>query len=265
MTQIPDQQFAPVVFLDTNAVHYSKLVLTFGGAQGLNVLEEDWEVVQAQLEQADLGKPAIPSYEKGFWILRYLHRRSEEPGTGFYYSPITQLELLCGSLRGAAIKKAANSGVPNRWYVRVDEKEVGQYLEPDGYTQVKSEQQEVNRQFEAVDIALSEHPVEHDVWGLAQRLLENIFVDVQDCLVYSSALLLQANELITTDGYLGRIVNRVFNPGSAPPELIERFRIVRSALVEWLVQVNGWSMEDVILPEQRTVKQMKQFVGGGTA
>jgi hypothetical protein len=264
VTQLPGSSYVPVVFLDTNAVHFAKLTLSFGTAKNVDVLAVEWDKVRTELENHTVGPAAIESYEKGFWTLRYLHKRSTEP-VKFYYSPVTRLELLCGSLRGEAIKKAVQSGVPNRWYSRLEEKDIRLHLEPHGYTQVTSEHQNVDQQFDTIGIILTEQELDRDVWRIARALLESIFVDVQDCLVFASAFLLQANELLTIDGYLRELVRWTQNPGSANADFISRFTTVRTALVDVYAELSGWDKAKVILPEARSVQQMKQFLAGGAS
>lgn len=261
MTELTSATFAPVVFLDTNAAHYCKLMLTCASAQNIDVFSEQWDSVRERLNAANLGPAAVRSYENGFWILRYLRQRINESAEVFY-SPITGLELRCGSLRGEAVRRAANAGVPNRWYSRMEELEVCLQLEPSGYEQVKAELEGIEQQFDGAGIVLNEQELDREVWQIARTLLENVFVDVQDCLVYASAFLRQANEIITSNGYLKRLVACTRNPGSAQPELVNRFTIVKQTLVQWYVQMSGWSEDKVILPEPRTVAEIKQILGG---
>ena len=51
-----------------------------------------------------------------------------------------------------------------------------------------------------------------EVWGIARTVLSVIYLDVCDCLIFSSALVDEADEIISFDGYFRFIVNKVKNP-----------------------------------------------------
>ncbi|MFC1597544.1 hypothetical protein ACFL5Q_06365 [Planctomycetota bacterium] len=262
MTENGSQEYTSVIFLDTNVVHCSKLVLAFAEIHGLDVLTADLDSFKQEL--ADKGVGAVDDYVKGYWILRYLKERTDERSV-LLYSPITQLELLCGSLRGEAIKRAVNVGVPNRWFSRVTENEIRGHLEPDGYTQVQAEQTDAESRFGSAGITLDARPVDREVWQLAHTVMENVFIDVQDCVVYSSALVSQSSELITLDGYLRSTVGYTSNPGSAPDPLKQRFQSVKSALVRTYAAIAGCNEDEVTLPDKKGIREIKSFLNGEAA
>jgi len=250
---------APVVFLDTNAVHYATLALSFASVHGVDLATVDIAAFKATVKAQRLG--AEEYYEKGAWIIRYLIRRSGE-NAEYYYSPVTGLELLCGGLRGEAVKRAANIGVPNRWFTRLSEDEICTHLEPDGYAHVQTQRTNVETLFQAVGITLNERQLNFEVWQLARTIMENIFIDVQDCVIYASALAAQANELITTDGFVYKTACYASNPGSARPALAGRFRTVRDALISVCSQVSGWPPDKVLIPKAVSTKQIKKYLDG---
>ncbi|MCX7428732.1 MAG: hypothetical protein NTW96_24285 [Planctomycetia bacterium] len=148
---------APVVFLDTNALHYAALALSFAAAHGLDLATADVAAVGAAVQSKGLG--AKKYYEKGTWIIRYLLRRASD-NAEYYYSPVTGLELLCGDLKGEAITRAAGIGVPNRWFSHIPEEEFRMHLEPDGYTCVETRRTNVDALFQAVGITLNERQLD---------------------------------------------------------------------------------------------------------
>lgn len=252
----------PVVFLDTNAVHYSKITLALGAARTFDVLAEDVDAFRDQLREWGVG--AVDHYENGYWIIRYLARRCEQ-GADLLYSPMTQLELLCGSLKGEAIKRAVNVGVPNRWFSRIAESEIRDHLEPDGYGEVGARQAGIDELFDEANITLSAPPLNSEVWQLAQAVMENVFIDVQDCVVYASALVNQADALVTTDGYLSDTVCWTRNPGSARDSLKERFQSLKDALISAYAAMTGCEESNVVFPEEIGIRKMKQFLNGASA
>ena len=249
---------APIIFLDTNAVHYATLALSFGSKYTFDIVTQTAANMRAALQSQ--GLTAWERYVDGARIVRYLCRRSEEEAAELYYSPVTGLEILCGGLRGEAIKRAAQVGVPHRWFSRMEEKEIRTCLEPDGYTQVHALQSNVGGLFDAVGVTLSEWQIDPDVWRLARALMENVFVDVQDCLVYASAIIAQANELITVDSYLHKTVNWTSNPGAAPPEFALRFTSLRTTIRNTCAAIKGWDVENVVIPVQVGKADIKQFL-----
>lgn len=60
-----------------------------------------------------------------------------------------------------------------------------------------------------------------------------------DCLVYASALLARASELLTGDAYLARVARGIQNPGGAEPELKAQFQtasgMIRADLAAFLM------------------------------
>lgn len=257
----PATASATVVFLDTNAVHYATLALAFGAKYHFDVLNQTAANTKAALQAK--GITAWDRYVNGACIVRYLNQRFLNTSAEFYYSPITGLELLCGGLRGEAVKRAANIGVPHRWFSRMEEKEIRTCLESDGYDEVQHHHADIVTLFGDVGITLNEKAIDAEVWSLARSLLENIFVDVQDCLVYASAIVTQADELITADSYLQDTVRCTNNPGAAPAELTARFKSVKDAIVKSCVTKWGWEPNKVIVPVQVGLKDIRQHLSEG--
>ena len=252
---------APVIFLDTNAVHHATLALSFGSENSFDVLARSSEDMKATLQAR--GTTASDRYVDGARIVRYLSQRFQEAAAVFYFSPLTGLELLCGALRGEAIKRAAQVGVPNRWFFRMDEKEIRICLEPNGYTQAQVHQSNVEELFDGVGLTLTEQLVNQEVFALARALMENVFVNVQDCLVYASAVIAQASELITGDRYFRETICWTNNPGAAPRELGARFTSLRTAVRSTCAEILGWDVENadkVVVPLQVGIADIKRLL-----
>jgi len=251
---------APVIFLDTNAVHYATLALSFASTHGFDLIGGDADTLRCAIRAEGLG--AEDSYVNGAWIVRYLSRRCADSAE-FFYSPVTGLELLCGGLKGEAVRRAAKTAVPYRWYTHVGAEAVREYLEPDGYEVIQSQGANVVNMFDSLDITLNEQEMNGDVWRLARGLMENLFIDVQDCLVYASALVARADELLTADGSFRKFADHTSNPRGAPPAFGARFRTVRNALINSCAQVFGLLPEQVLIPKGIWIPQIRQSIGGG--
>jgi hypothetical protein len=259
VTDTGDHAFRSVVLLDTNAVHYATLALTFSNENGVDLFAVDCPAFEKCLSSAKLGAKAAYDYRNGYFVIRYVQKLLST-SADVYFSPITALELLCGSLRGEAIKRAATGGVPNRWYSRIEEDEVRQQLEPDGYDRIAVENSGIEQQFNHAGIAIIQHQPDREVWEISRVILENIFIDVQDCLVYASAICLQASEIVTWDGYLGDIVEWTRNPGSARSGLTTRFSTLQKAVTDRCAEIMGWDADDVVLPQRQHIKGIEKLL-----
>lgn len=257
----PVETPAPVIFLDTNALHYATLALSFAAVHGIDLGTEDVANFKTTVKAQGVG--AEDYFEKGAWTVRYLISRCAENAV-YYYSPLTRLELLCGGLRGEAIKHAASVGVPNRWFNRIPEDEVCLHLEPNGYAFVQTHHTNVEASFQAAGVAVNELPLDADVWQLAKALMENVFIDVQDCVIYASAMCAQANELITFDGFVRKTACYACNPGGAPQGLVSRYHTVRDALTNVFSQAFGWPSNKVIVPTPVGMQHIKQSLSGSS-
>jgi len=255
-------EFAPVIFLDTNAVHQAVLTVSFCEEHNLDIATIDRTLFEQEVKDQGLVHTAT-CYKNGYYVLRYLLKRIQyEPDTEFWYSPMTRLELLCGGLRGEAIVSASKARVPNRWYSRLDEKEIRQYLEPSGYESVSQKEGANSELLERVGVTLQEATGNREVLNCAAELLQAVFVDVQDCVVYASAFELQVDEFISLDQYVNSIAEWISNPGSASADLQSRFQTAKSRMIKWGADVMFWQESDVKFPKVVKTKQMQSFVEG---
>ena len=106
--QQPAPNPAPIIFLDTNAVHYATLALSFGQLHAFDVVGESSADMRAALQVN--GITAEGRYVDGARVVRYLCRRFQDDAAEFYFSPVTSLELLCGGLRGECVKRGTSGG-----------------------------------------------------------------------------------------------------------------------------------------------------------
>lgn len=202
------------LFLDTNAVHMGRLYLDLARSKGI---PKDAEVETAKTLLKDLVPKgqALKSYEAGLRVVYYLRSRQDSPQ--IEYAPVTRLELLCGLLRGQAMLAAAHETIPNRMWNRLDEFEILERLDPDNYEKT-ADIGDITETFADYGITVNESDPKRmpEVWDLSRHLLGCVYLDVGDCVVYASALLAQADELLTKDEYFRTVVNGVRNPNGNP-------------------------------------------------
>ena len=108
-----------VVYLDTNSLHYLDLFLQFIRAEGLTVEDVESGELATQLEQVEeVGYRT--SLQKGCRIISFVLQEDEQ----VEFSQVSNIELLCGRVRGAVIENAAKQGIPDRMWSRIGEHEI---------------------------------------------------------------------------------------------------------------------------------------------
>jgi hypothetical protein len=252
VTEIPATLQQPLLFLDTNAVHHARLYLGFARQHDLPPVGGSTGDPAAELKKA-FGQrgQTLRSFDTGRKIVTYLQDRHDS-GARIEYSPVTRLELVCGLLRGRAVLDAANEGIPHRMWNRIDEHEVFHRLSVKDYTEIQTDAEGLEELFQVGGIRLVETDPRRmsEVWRLAQLLLGVVFLDVGDSAVYASSLLAEADELLTTNGYLHWIANAIENPGGIQePEEQTYFHQARSKLVQLVSQAIGIEVSEVHLPK----------------
>jgi len=226
---------APLLFLDTNVMHFARLYLCFAQKHDLPPLGSSQQDPDEILEGTYRGRTRVfQNHVAGRKIVEYLRGRCES-GARVEFSPMSQLELVCGLLRGRAVLDAADEGIPSRMWNRMDEDEILDRLRTDTYDEVQRDTGEIEDQFLAAGIILHETDPQRtrEIWSVSRRLLGLVFLDTSDCAVYASALLAEADELLTADVYFRGIVNRLANPAGIPdPESKKRFEQARELLIK---------------------------------
>lgn len=245
----------PVLFLDTNSIHYARLLLAFCENHGLNAFEDEFPVVEHKLQEQ--GIHSANYHRSGYWTTRYLRDWCDKDGQ-IIYSPISRLELQCNQLRAVALLRAAGVDVPYRWFSRFEEREIRTHLGVDGYQVAHDDHMALERLFSDAGITISECPFDEDTWRMAQSILRSVFVDVQDAIIYASAIMEQANAVVTGDNYLGETIAYAENPGGAAQGLNELFETVREQLLESYREITGAVSPEPMLPVRTTFRDMEQ-------
>ncbi len=205
--------FQKVAFLDTNTLHYLGLYLDY--AQKLKLFpfgKTDAEVAAACLGREDQNEVTV-SRRRGFTVIETSLKRSLR----IEYTPVSELELLVGRIKGEAIKKAAEEGIPDRIYSRFYEDEIRQRTTTPELTQIKKRVENLATALAKLGVAKSEEdPYSvRDVMQLAKGINGLIYIEAMDSLIYASALLAGADYLFTSDRHFKEVVNGI---GDAAPK-----------------------------------------------
>lgn len=236
------------LFLDTNAVHFARLYIIFAKEHSLPPVGDSADDPKDKIKQTFSGGTQN-SYQNGRRLVDYLLQRSEDDWR-IEYSPVAQLELASGLLRGKAMLEAASEGFTHRMWNRMDEREILDRLSPEHFAEVAEAISKLGAEFQSVGIDLIKaDPNEmSEVWTLASQVIGVTFLDLGDCAVYASALLAEADEILTNDGYFREIVSNLENPGGAKPHQKEYFQEASRRLKKILVDAISVSDAEVKLP-----------------
>ncbi len=244
----------PVLFLDTNAFHYMRLYLGLVRKYKLRPIGKSTKDPDQVIRNEFKGR-AQDNVKQGRQIVEFLRSKCES-GARVVYSPITCLELVAGLLRGKAIISAAREGTPQRMWNRIDEREILARLDEAAYRAAKGAAETCEVACEAYGIAVNRaDPTRmRDVWILAEKMLEYVFLDAGDSLVFASSLLEMADEVITYDRYLRSIITSIQNPGGARPEERDYFKRIRPDLVRLVAKATALQTSEVRLPRVSKVR-----------
>ncbi len=202
-------EFSSVIFLDTNALHFARLYLEAAEEQGMPPFGN--KGIDVGLGDR-MGKRTKENIKKGYKTIAHLQTKSID-GARVLFAPIAALEVVCGQLRSKAILSAAEEGIPSRWWNRFGEEEIRTRLEKGDYEDVGDLINNVREGFERTGISIINMDKSRiqEVWGIARTVLSGIYLDVCDCLIFSSALVDEADEIISFDGYFRFIVIKLGN------------------------------------------------------
>lgn len=201
---------SPVIFLDTNALHFTRLYLEAAEEHGLPPFGN--KGIDVGLGD-QMGERTKKNIKKGYKTIAYLQAKSIDEAR-VIFPPIVALEVACGILRSKAILSAADEGIPSRWWNRFDEVEILSRLRKDHYDAVEGVFENLKEGFERAGISFlqMDNKKMSDVWKIARSLLRCVYLSVNDCILFSSALVEMADEIISFDDYLSGIINKVKDP-----------------------------------------------------
>lgn len=237
--------------MDTNSVHYLRLYLELAKEHDLPPYGTGSGDITNDLKQfGKSSKKVLSSYKKGHSLLEELKKRSDA-GWRIHYSRFTRFELSCGALRAKAIEDALNEKMPSRWWGRFEEIEILDRLERTQYETVGRDIDQIETLFDSAGIVLTEFSVRfEEVFQMAKVLLDSVFLEVADCIVYACALVSEAEEFWTADGYLRTIVERIEDP-TMDPDRQQDFEAISTRVKDALAHIIRIDVSQVHLPKAK--------------
>ncbi len=215
--------FRPTIFLDTNALHYMSSYLRWAQRKNLPPFQSGvtFEQVRNTLRQ-HMPKSIADLLLHGAKTLAFLQQQVNDQDAAIYTSRFAKAEVIYGVLEGQAHARLAREGLPYRMRQRMGvlSELVSMYLDSQDYQQVVGEWDDfLDRLKNNGHITVSYVEDEEDfsrIAEVAEFLQSRIFMDVVDSWMYACALVMQAEEIITFDGYFKRVINRLHNPQGDP-------------------------------------------------
>lgn len=241
-------QTRPVVFLDTNILHFGRLYLglaqknkfpPFGETTDVEIEKHIRSFVRRQRDNCLAG-----------WRLTTFLRDQSNQDANVYYSPITLLEIYSGLLHGRAIENAAQEGITERMWSGISDSEIHGRLSADSYKLVREMCESIEVAYQQAGVTLTPIRKEEDaadVWTLAQIIAGLVYLSAADCIVYASAIVVQAGRLLTIDGHLRTVANYLLNPGGSTD--IPYYQDAQDKIKQAFANIIGISKEDVALPD----------------
>ena len=215
-----------VVFLDTNALHYMHLYLTFASDENLYPFcPHDGSADEARQHLRTVASGNLrSSLSKGLEAIVDLSTTDSQ----VEYSPVSELELIAGRARGRAIVKTATEGIPDRMWTRFHGEEISSRLNTEDLVEIGANIASLSTLLDeaGVQATVSDPDRVSDVFDLAKRVGSLVYVGFADSVIYASALVAGADYLITFDDYLRKTVNRIRTAPRPYDDLKKRLRTV---------------------------------------
>jgi len=228
--------YQQVVFLDTNALHYMSSYLRSARKYELPPYAaeamEYGDVQKALKERLPAGIADV--LMSGCKTLAYLEGAvaEDEEGNGavVYTSRLSIAEILYGVLDGQAHARMAREGIPYRMRQRLSDMSrlVSMYLDRTDYENVRQEVYDILttlRESAGISIGFVEEGISDDfsrILVISEYLQSTVFLDVLDCWMYGCAVVVQANQIITFDGYFREVANHIHSPGNEDWQKVRR-------------------------------------------
>jgi len=162
----------------------------------------------------------------GLQALAYLQHEREHNDAVIYTSRLVLLELWNGLLDGRAHINMALAGIPyRRRPLKSTRAElINANLTVGDIENVRKELEDIMQDLEVrfgipVFFVEDSNDVEsRDIFQVALCIQQIAFIDVADSYIYAAALAVLADQLITTDGELRTLINRIRNPRTVQEE-----------------------------------------------
>lgn len=209
-------KFRPTIFLDTNALHYMSSYLQWAEKKSLPPFQDGITFEQArEALRKHMPKDIAAMLLQGAKTLAFLQQQAVQYEAVIYTSRFAKAEVIYGILEGRAYAHMARKGLPFRMRQRARSELVSMYLEPQDYQQVIEEWDNFLNLLDKEDIIILYVEDREDfsrIAEMAEFLQSRFFMDVADSWMYACALVMQAERIITFDGYFRHVINMLHNP-----------------------------------------------------
>ena len=241
-----------VAFLDTNTLHYAGIYLYFAKEHGLfplaiKELENEKDTAAKSIDEfaeADLRK----GLKQGLAIVHFLTTQDVE----VKYAPVSELELLNGRTKGKALISAAKEGVPDRMWSHFHESEIRDRVTLTECSDIKAAIDGLTWTLTESGIAVETRDQNRtsEAMELAKGINGLIYIQAMDSLIYASAIVAQADYLITSDHYLKDTINFIHDPNGEP-----RYDDIRRQLKQLVSRIILGNAEELLLPSAHTISE----------
>ncbi len=229
--------FRPTIFLDTNALHYMSSYLRLAKRKRLPPFEggKNYEQVRASLRRS-MPQSIADMLLRGAETLAFLQHQVNEADAVIYTSRFAKAEVVYGVLEGQAHARMAREGLPYRMRQRVGvlSELVSMYLRGRHYKQVIEEWDRFLTELYtqgSIQIEYAEDNTDfYQIAEMSEFVQSRVFIDVIDSWMYACALVMQAEIVVTFDGYFKRVINRLHDP----PEEEKKWKILQKDLLSKL-------------------------------
>ena len=153
----------------------------------------------------------LVGYQSGVRALAFLRLREAR----VQYSPVSELELSMTRTQGSALVAAAREQIPGRIWSKLvtSEEQVKLWVKSHDLHEIRRGIEGLVKRLKEVHIEVTESSERmREIWDVARGITGLLYLSVEDCIIFASALVVSAEYLLTVDGYLKTIVNTVHNP-----------------------------------------------------
>jgi len=233
-------------FLDTNALHHIYVYSSMAKTLHVDPCKDDsLAQVQSQFEP-----DGVQSWLKRAHSLlnRFSSSASDGVTAQVYYSHLGFIETISGLMKGhALVSVATKPGMPYRRWQSLNAEFVNGLMTSTDPQNIRNHVTEVfnwindNLPFSLLSY---ESECEHvSVHQIAALILDRVYLEPIDSIIYASAAHALASFLVTSDKHLLNVANYIYNPGGAP----DKWRAAYQAIQEHVKSKLGSG--DATLPQ----------------
>ena len=247
-----------VAFLDTNTLHYIGIYLEYAKKKDLFPWSSKDAVSEKDVAKGNVnnlaGDDLKRSLKRGLETINFLLTQDIQ----VQYTPISELELLTGRTKGQAIMIAAKEGVPDRMWSRLREEEFRDRVGSADLADIKDRIDGLASMLEESGVAAktSRSDQASESLELAKGINGLVYMEVMDSIIYASAIVAQAEYLLTADEYLRKTVNYIYCPCGNP-----RYEEISRKLQQLVSQIILGNADDIQLPSAHKVTDKGSLSG----